>query len=169
VKVELIVSTKPAGGVTEAVIASVVRLERMRIFGTLGILAVCGLGALTFDSKLPSMVAGICFVVIGCLGFGWLRAVRRAGASARALTGPTTLTLTDDTIGITGSGRDEALAWKQLMHGTETDAGWLFVAKRSHAAFLIPRSDLSIREIGELNGFLSTWPKRRMRHMPPRR
>lgn len=166
---KLVVSVQGGGGVTESVIAAVTRFERMRVFGALVIIGVVGVAGLSFDSKIPSVVAGVAFLVIAGLGVGWLRAVRRAGVSARAVGAPATVTLTDEAIEIVSPGRSETLAWGQIMHGSATDAGWLFVAKRSNSAFLIPRAALSGQEANELGSFLSTWPKRRMRRVPASR
>jgi YcxB-like protein len=79
------------------------------------------------------------------------------------------LTLTDQSIGVVNPGRAETLAWDQVMHGTITDGGWLFVAKKSNSAVIIPRSALSAKQVSELTAFLSTWPKRRLRRVPARR
>ena len=150
-------------------VGAVVRFERVRILGTLIILGLVGLASVPLGTAISAVAAGVAIVVIAVLGFGWLRAVRRAGQSALVFTAKSAIILTDDSIGLENPQRTETLSWNQIMHVTETDNGWLFVARKSNTAILIPRYAMAPEATRELKEFLSTWPRRRMRRVPVRR
>ena len=150
-------------------VGSVMRFERMRIYGGIVLIAIIGLAGIRLADGIPAIVAVVGMMVIWALGSGWLRAVRRAGRSAAVFVEPSTVVLTGESIAVANSLRTETVKWDHIMHGSETESGWLFVAEKTNSAFVIPRRAATAAQTAELGAFLSTWPKRRMRRVPARR
>ena len=147
----------------EAITSSLARFERMR--GSAGLVAV-GAIALIAIVALPAAaaVAGIAgLVLMGALTLSWMRTARRASLSALAFTEPSSVAVADRGITVMREASTTELPWREVRHATKTRAGWIFVARRTGTAVVLPARLLNDAQAGELTGLLSSWPARRYR------
>ena len=141
------------------------RFEATRVGGAIFIMLVLAailplLGQPQLD-LIPA--AGIVFFLV--LGWWWLNVVRRAESSAGRYAGPVGVTLTDHAIGtVAATGTVEA-RWDEIAHCSYTPHVWVFTAKKTHTAFIVPRGALNSGEAAQLATMLSKWSKRRHRNV----
>lgn len=142
------------------------RFERLRSAPALVVIAVLALIALI---ALPPAAVGaslVGFLLMAVLTFSWSRTARKAAASALEFTRLSSVRVSDRGLAVARETGKMDVAWSEVLHATRTQTGWIFVAKKSCAAVVLPAKELTDAQKGQLEKLLSAWPMRKYRRAP---